>query len=134
VQATLETNAPGIFTYVSGSNLFVAAVHLNGTVVGDPLAVPGTSGAAAGETIEIYGTGFAPSPGGTVNVPVVALSPAPVVTIGGKPAVVTFGGIVGPGLYQLNVVVPNLAPGAYPVQVSVDGTASLSAPMLFIAK
>jgi N-acyl-D-amino-acid deacylase len=133
VQANLESNAPGFFTYASGSNLFAAAVHLNGSVVGDPSAVPGTSAAKAGETIEIFGTGFAPSTAGTVNVPVAALNPGPVVTIGGQQAVVTFGGIVGPGLYQVNVVVPNMASGVYPVQVSVNGTPALSTPMLFIS-
>ncbi len=131
VQATLESNAPGFFTYASGSNLFAAAVHLNGAVVGDPSAVAGTSPAVAGETVEIFGTGFAPSTAGTTNIAVAALNPAPVVTIGGMPAVVTFGGIVGPGLYQLNVVVPSLAAGAHPIQISVNGVPSLSAPDLF---
>jgi uncharacterized protein (TIGR03437 family) len=133
VQANLEANAPGFFGYASGSNLFAAAVHLNGSVVGDPSAVAGTAAAKPGETIEIFGTGFAPSTAGTVNVPVAALSPAPVITIGGQQAVVTFGGIVGPGLYQVNVTVPNLTPGGYPVLVSVNGTTSLSIPTLFIS-
>jgi uncharacterized protein (TIGR03437 family) len=133
VQATLETNAPGFFAYASGNDLFVSAIHLSGMVVGDPKTVPGTSPAAAGETIAIFGTGFAPSPAGTVNVAVTALNPSPVVSIGGQLATVTFGGLAGPGLYQVNVVVPNLTPGTYPVQVSVNGVASATAPALIVS-
>jgi uncharacterized protein (TIGR03437 family) len=69
----------------------------------------------AGETVVIYAVGFGPT-----NPPVAAgqlysgaascLTP-PQVTIGGVPAQVVFAGIVEAGLYQLNVVVPNLPSG-----------------------
>jgi len=133
VDATIEAAAPGFFAYASGSDLFAAAVHLNGVTVGDPSAVPGTAAAIPGETIEIFGTGFAPSLAGTVNVAVSELNPPPVVTIGGTPANVTFGGLAGPGLFQVNVVVPNLPAGAYTVNLSVGGVAALSTPQLFLA-
>jgi len=132
VQATLESTAPGFFGYSSGNNLFPAAVHLNGSLVGDPSTIPGAAPAVPGETIEIFGTGFAPSPSGTENIVVSPLSPAPVVTIGGMQTTVTFAGLSGPGLYQLSVVVPNLAPRTYAVQVSWDGVTSGSAPQLLI--
>jgi uncharacterized protein (TIGR03437 family) len=41
--------------------------------------------------------------------------------MGGKPATVLFSGIVGPGLYQINVVVPAIPPGDQPVQATVGG-------------
>jgi uncharacterized protein (TIGR03437 family) len=40
------------------------------------------------------------------------------------PATVTFGGLTAPGLFQLNVVIPNLSPGAHAVQVSWNGVAA----------
>ena len=132
VQATLEPAAPGFFSYLSGNLPFIAAVHLDGSIVGNPAAVSNASAAVPGETIEIFGTGFGSSPAGTANVLVSPLDPLPVVTFGGTLANVTYGGLSGPGLYQLNVVVPNLAPGTYPVQVSWDGVTSLSMPQLFI--
>jgi uncharacterized protein (TIGR03437 family) len=57
----------------------------------------------------IYGNGF-----GATSAPVVAgsekqagtLSPLPVFTIGGTAATVQFAGLVAPGEYQFNVVVP----------------------------
>jgi uncharacterized protein (TIGR03437 family) len=43
--------------------------------------------------------------------------------IGGVQATVTFAGIVGGtiGLYQFNVVVPNVAAGDQPIELMVDG-------------
>ena len=47
------------------------------------------------------------------------------VTIGEQPALVTFAGLVGPGLYQVNVVVPTVDPKyrffGVPVVMSVSG-------------
>jgi uncharacterized protein (TIGR03437 family) len=62
-----------------------------------------------GETIEIYADGF-----GATNLPVQSgsvmqagvLTPAPVVTIGGVAATVKFAGLVAPGEFQFNVIVP----------------------------
>jgi uncharacterized protein (TIGR03437 family) len=38
-----------------------------------------------------------------------SLPGVPAVQIGGAPATVTFAGVISPGLYQLNVVVPSTA-------------------------
>ena len=133
VQATLKTAAPAFFGYPSGSSLFAAAVDTNGVVVGDPTLLPGTKAGMPGESISIFGTGFSPSSAGTVDISVSALNPTPVVLIGGMPATVTFGGLTAPGLFQVNVIVPDLAPGTYPVQVSWNGVRSLTTPDLYIA-
>ena len=88
--------------------------------------------APAGATIQLYANGL----GAATNQPASG-DPAPsgpfaqtstaVVTIGTQPAQVLFSGLtpgVG-GLYALNVVVPpSLAPGVYPITVSLGGRTS----------
>ena len=53
-------------------------------------------------------------------------------TFGGTEAVVEFAGLVTPGLYQLNIIVPEIGPGDRQVVVSVNGVRSLSTPLLMI--
>jgi adhesin/invasin len=50
-------------------------------------------------------------------------------TIGGAPATVVFAGLAPgfAGLYQVNMLVPQLSPGRYPLQVSIGGTGSNTA-------
>ena len=117
--ATMQSTAPAFF--ISKSN-YAAALHTNNTVVGPTTLFPNNSTpAAAGETIELYATGFGtgstPFPNGqtiTTPIPITGVT----ATIGGTPATVTYSGLVGPGLYQINVTVPPSTP---------SGDASLSA-------
>ena len=132
VQAQLVARAPAFFSYDLG--MFVAAVHLDGSVVGDPALVPGTRPAAPGEIIEMYGTGFGASPAGQVIASAVMLQPKPTVTIGGLPATVQFAGLVAAGLYQLNVVVPQLAAGSHAASVAFDGTTAALSPVIAVGK
>jgi uncharacterized protein (TIGR03118 family) len=106
--------APAFFQV--GASGFAAATHSDGTLIG-PLGVftPSTKPARVGEVITIYGNGFgATSPaqpdGSLVSAPLPLIN-APVVMIGGVPAQVAYAGLVAPGLYQLNVVVPQVDPG-----------------------
>ena len=73
--------------------------------------------AKAGDFVELYGTGMGPTnpapPDGVVFTqayPATSLA-AFKVTIGGQPATVTFAGLVGPGLYQLDIQIPDGVPG-----------------------
>ena len=50
-----------------------------------------------------------------------ALTPPAVVRIGGRDAEVLFAGIVGSGLYQFNVVTPDLEPGDQEIEIFVGG-------------
>jgi uncharacterized protein (TIGR03437 family) len=118
----LQRLAPELFTWASGSVTYAAAEHANGELIGSgsPLQP-----AAAGEIIELYGTGFGPT---TPPIPVsqAAFAPAilagPVnVTIGGAPAQVQWAGLIAPGLYQVNVKVPSVAAGNQPIVVSMSG-------------
>ncbi len=118
--------SPALFTVgtLNGSQL-AAAVASDGTYIADPTVVPGSRGAKPGETIEIYATGLGPttppSSSGVLLNPA-SLSNAATVTIGSMPITPAFSGIVGPGLYQLNVQIPaGLTAGDYSILVHVAG-------------
>ncbi len=100
--------APGLFTAAGDGGKYVLALHADGTPVN--VAAP----ARPGEVVLLSGTGFGPTdPQGPEGiVPAVApLAKAVTVTIGGAAAGVQFAGIVAPGRYQLNVVIPESAAG-----------------------
>jgi uncharacterized protein (TIGR03437 family) len=133
--ATAVSAAPALFTYQAGTKTYPAAVFLNSLIVGDP-ALSGTavSKARAGDTILLFATGLAPSTAGIViQSPVVVPSPV-TVTIGGQQASVGFAGLVASGEFQINVTVPNLAPGEYPVTVSVNGQTSQSGVVIPVSQ
>jgi uncharacterized protein (TIGR03437 family) len=79
-----QASSPAFFTYQSGSTTYVAAIHLDGTLVGP--AGPSSRPAVPGEVIEIYGTGFGPTNPVTPTAQLVA-QPAPL----SVPAQVTIG-------------------------------------------
>ena len=121
----VHPTAPGIFLLGQGQ---AAAENQDFSING-----PG-NGAAVGSIIALYATGL-----GAVNPAVGAgvqasgsLSrvTAPVTaTIGGQPANVAFAGLAPgfAGLYQVNLVIPQLPPGTYPVQITAGGVASNTA-------
>jgi uncharacterized protein (TIGR03437 family) len=81
-----------------------------------------------GDTILFFGTGFGSTTpirtsGELVDQPAPLASSASV-QIGGVPATVQFAGLVGPGLYQLNVVIPELPDGDQPLRIEVAGVRS----------
>jgi uncharacterized protein (TIGR03437 family) len=127
VSATLSValTAPGIFSLVPGQ---AAAVNLDGTVNG-----PAHPVAADGE-IALYVTGLgAVSPavmdGASASLSLLSYVTAMVsATIGNQPAQVIFAGLAPgyAGLYQVNVRVPALATGSYPIQVTAGGVMSNS--------
>ncbi len=120
----IRASSPEFFRYTVASKAYIAAIHGDGTVVADPAAVPGLKAAAVGETIQIFGTGFAPAPAGEIVNTVVPVT-GTTVKIGTATANVTFSGLTATGLFQANVVVPALSPGDYPVSVSVNGVPNL---------
>ena len=90
--APTQSISPSFFVFNGGP--YVAAAHLNGSLIGPATLYPGASTAAKpGETIVLYANGF-----GSTNVPVQSgsvsqsgmLSPLPVVRIGGVAATVQF--------------------------------------------
>jgi uncharacterized protein (TIGR03437 family) len=110
VQATLQAAAPGFF-----SSAGLVAANPAGTV-------------KPGEVLELYGTGFGPTspvvePGTVFSGSAPTANPV-TATIGGSPAVVSYAGLVGAGLYQINVTVPSLTDGTYPVVGTVAGVST----------
>ena len=105
-----QTIAPAFFVY-AGNN--VLAVHANGSLIGPASLYPGTTTPAApGETILLFANGFGPTSSALTNGGLGqsgSLPTLPVVTIGGQAATVLFAGLISPGLYQFNVVVPSAA-------------------------
>jgi uncharacterized protein (TIGR03437 family) len=111
--AQAQSLSPSFFVFNGGP--YAAAVHAAGGLIGPATLYPGsTTPAAPGETILLYANGFGPT-----STPLTAgsssqsgtLSPLPTVTIGGITATVLFAGLVFPGEFQFNVVVPANAPG-----------------------
>ncbi len=107
----------------------VVGVHLNGGDIGPTTLYPGlTTPAKPGEIVVLYANGFGPT-----SVPVVSgavsqsgtLSPLPAIKIGGITATVQFAGLVSPGLFQFNVVVPSsTVDGDQPITATYNGFTS----------
>ena len=128
--AVLSAVLPGLFTFGN----YVAAIRPGDSTIvnGTGNAITGYSTAAAanpGDVLSLYATGLAATTTsvapGLVFSGAYPTSATPTVTIGGIAAAVSFSGLVGAGLYQINLTVPaTLTSGAYPVVVSVNGSSS----------
>jgi uncharacterized protein (TIGR03437 family) len=122
--AQAQALSPSFFVFNGGP--YIAATHANGSYLGPASLYPGsTTPAKPGETIVLYANGFGPT--STLVVSGSAsqsgtLSPLPVIKIGGVAATVTFAGLVLPGEFQFNVVVPpSLADGDQPITAAYNG-------------
>jgi uncharacterized protein (TIGR03118 family) len=113
VNVTLQSAAPAFF-WLTG-NKYIVATHADGALAGPTTLINGvTTPVTPGETIVLYGTGFgatSPAPPNNATFPApLSLATLPTVTIGGAPATVVYAGLIEPGVYQLNVVVPVTLP------------------------
>jgi uncharacterized protein (TIGR03437 family) len=123
--------------FVLGGGPYVAAEHLNGSLIGATTLYPGASTPAKpGETVVIYANGFGPT-----NVPVTSgssmqsgtLSPLPSIQIGGVAATIQFAGLVAPGEFQFNVTIPaSLANGDQPIAATYGGASTQSGALITI--
>lgn len=119
--------APAVFNLPAGQ--YVAAVFPDGfTFVLPPFAGAPTARAKPGDTIIIYGVGFGPvtpdSPAGQIVTQSNQLQATFAASFAGTPATVAFSGLTGGylGLYQFNVVVPNVAASdSVPFTYSLNG-------------
>jgi uncharacterized protein (TIGR03437 family) len=105
----LQTVSPS-FPLVGSS--YVVATHTDYSLVGPTsLSAPGYpfTPAHKGETIVLYAFGLGLPTTTLVNGSSIQSGPLPMlpqVKIGGATAMVTFAGVISPGLYQLNVTIP----------------------------
>jgi len=133
--ANMVEALPGLSTLAN----YVRAVRSDGAIVnGTGNAETGFRVSAAvgqGDVISLYGTGFGPTssalPDGTVFTGSYPASNPVTVTVGGVAATVLYAGLVGAGLYQINVAVPSsLADGDHAVVATVLGSATQSSGAL----
>ena len=61
-----------------------------------------------------------------------AVSPIPQCQIGGAPAVVSFAGLIGPGLFQFNLTVPSGTSGDVELVCSYNGQSTPSGTLLTV--
>jgi uncharacterized protein (TIGR03437 family) len=124
---------PGIFTYEARGQGQAKAINEDGSVNGDGSITGTDKPASPGSVIQVFATGLGPldpvvpqgtlapaSPLSTATLPVSAM-------IGGKTAKVVWAGAAPGqiGVYQVNLIVPLLAPsGAARIVLSVDGNNS----------
>ncbi len=105
---------------------YVVATHSDLSLVGPPALFAGrTRPAESGETVTLWAVGF-----GLPSTPLVDGSSSqrgdlpimPSVQVGGRPARVSFAGVVSPGLYQINVEVPTgITNGDNEIRATYDG-------------
>ncbi len=127
--------APAFFTM---GGTYAAAQHADYSYVGKPGLLAGATSQPAkpGETILIYGTGFGPanpplSSAQLVTTPAL-LANSVQVTIGGVTAPVDYAGLVGAGLYQFNVRVPNVPSGDAAVVAQIGGVQTQTGVLITI--
>jgi minor extracellular serine protease Vpr len=129
VTISLAPVAPSFFLMADG-NVWARDLNYRAINASDP--------AHDGETIQLYANGLGPVTNQPASGDAAPLSPAsetplPVVMIGNQPASVLFSGLTpGSGtLYALDVAVPpSLAPGTYPITVSIGGRTSPAASIV----
>jgi uncharacterized protein (TIGR03437 family) len=103
--ATMQTVSPGLFMYNTANRNYIAAQHVDYSLVGP------SAPAKPGEVVILYATGFGPTTPPTPSGQLVTTAwpdlSAITLTIGGSPAQVPlWTGITEAGLWQMNVQVP----------------------------
>lgn len=138
--AEVKTESPGIFVFSQGEGRYPAGLVARSDGNVDYLGPVGLFGSALasrpakpGETISLYATGLGPTsplvPAGQVFSGAAPLVGRVTCKIAHGDAPVTFAGMVGVGLYQLNVKVPNVGAGDQLLFCDVNGT-SIQGPLL----
>jgi uncharacterized protein (TIGR03437 family) len=133
---TVKATQPGLYApallLVAGKQYTAQFNDATRTFIMPAGAVSGVNSSPAhvGDVIVLYGTGFGPvtpaSPAGQVVTQLNALSTPVQFSVGGVPATTMYAGLApqAVGLYQFNLVVPNVAPGsAVPLTFSQGGAA-----------
>jgi uncharacterized protein (TIGR03437 family) len=125
LNVTVVAQSPSLFVYRAGSQLYAAATHLNGGLIGDPAVQAGSTPASAGESVVLYVNGLASSPSGSLVANPQQYTGPVAVKVGSANAAVSYAGLVAAGQFQLNVQVPTgLPPGDYTLAITAGVAAS----------
>jgi uncharacterized protein (TIGR03437 family) len=120
--------APSFFVF---DGTHVTATHANGALLGPSNLYPGLSTPARpNESVILYANGL-----GSTSLPVISGSPTqggtlarfPEIRIGGLTARVDFAGLVSPGLFQINLVIPSGAVDGDPLLTGSHGGSDFQA-------
>lgn len=107
-----KTQVPSFLRFSAAG--YIAATHLNFNLLGPTSLYPGASTPAnPGEQVVLFAVGFGPPTTTLIegsSTQSGTLATFPTCLIGSNTAVVSFAGVISPGLYQLNVTVPNPQP------------------------
>jgi uncharacterized protein (TIGR03437 family) len=106
----LQTVSPSLLLFDTAGH--IAATHANYSLLGPIGLYPTSTPAAPGETITLYAVGFGLPATALINGASTqsgSLAVMPVCQVGGTSASLTFAGLAGPGLYQLNLTIPPTA-------------------------
>jgi uncharacterized protein (TIGR03437 family) len=137
----LQTAAPAFFQFRGGNTAYAAGTHADGSyLAGTALVQSGIPGTPAkpGETIVLYGTGFGAT---QPSISATALVPAPLplanpadlrIRIAGVDCPIAFAGLITPGLYQFNIVVPQVPDGDQTIVAELRGLLTRSDLMLSV--
>jgi uncharacterized protein (TIGR03437 family) len=144
-----QTSTPALQTNpswtVNGTS-YVVAVHPDSTAtqtvfVGPPGLIPGVAFKTVkpGGTFSVYAVGCGPANGVSAGVAAAgsnSLSLPHEILIGGVPVLLLYDGYApgAIGLVQFNVVVPNLPPGNYPIELIVNGVSNGQGLMINIGQ
>ncbi len=138
--AELRSHAPGFFVFASAGISYVAAAHLDGTLVGKPGLFGGavtTRPVKSGDVISLFGTGFGPvqpaAPSGRILAQTAFLTSDVTVRFNGVPADDSFAGLSGAGLNQINLLVPaGLPNGDVSVSAEIAGQTTQAALVITV--
>ncbi|HXJ38793.1 MAG TPA: hypothetical protein VNH18_05915, partial [Bryobacteraceae bacterium] len=128
--ARLSPTLLSVPNFSAGTNYYVVAQTPSfSSFIGPPGLASGVSFIAAkpGDTVIIFATGCGPTnpatQAGVLAAQTSLLALSYQMKIGGLVANVPFAGMLGGtvGLYQFNVVIPNLPAGDYPIELIIDG-------------
>jgi uncharacterized protein (TIGR03437 family) len=134
----LVSFSPGFSTYQQEGGKYAIAQDVQWNLLAKPglLGSTPTRSARLGEIIILYGTGFGPAsprlPAATVVTEARPLANPVEVAIGGAKAGLVWAGQIGSGLYQIMVVVPDVADGDQPLVAAVGGAKSPGSTMITI--
>ena len=115
---------------------YPAAVHTDGSVVAPIGLFPSSRPAKPGDFVALYATGLGATnpavPTGQIFSVAAPLANAASVSVGGINAIVSFAGLVSPGLYQINIQVPAVADGDQAISVRILGAVSQGSVFLTV--